>query len=71
MKRYYIKCEPSRTEYLDVLGEDEEGYTIRVTRIKDGYEKTIEEFMSRHLFEICIKTGYINKEDAIAASSVA
>jgi hypothetical protein len=59
MKRYCIKCESGRIEYLDVLGEDSEGYKVRVTRIKDGEEKIIEEPLSRHLFDLCLKTGYI------------
>jgi hypothetical protein len=59
MKRYCIKSQPSSVEYLDVLNEKEDGFIIRVTRIKGGYEKILEEFISRHLFEVCIKTGFI------------
>ena len=59
MKRYCIKCRPGNIEYLDVLGEEDDGFTIRVTRVRDGYEKVIEEFISRHLFDICVKTGFI------------
>jgi hypothetical protein len=46
-------------EYVDILKENEEGFMIRVTKIFDGYEKIIEESISRHLFELCLKTGYI------------
>jgi hypothetical protein len=68
MKRYCIKCEPGRVEYLDIINENSEGYIIRVTRIKDGYEKVIEELLSRHLFDICLKTGFIYKTERIIAS---
>jgi hypothetical protein len=68
MKRYCIKCEPGRAEYLDIVNENSEGYIIRVTRIKDGYEKVIEELLSRHLFDICLKTGYIFKAERASAS---
>jgi hypothetical protein len=68
MKRYCIKCESDRVEYLDIISENSEGYIIRVTRIKDGYEKVIEEPLSRHLFDICLKTGYIYKAERTRAS---
>jgi hypothetical protein len=68
MKRYCIKSEPGRVEYMDIINENSEGYIIRVTRIRDGYEKVIEEILSRHLFNICLKTGFIYKAERIAAS---
>jgi hypothetical protein len=68
MKRYCIKCEPGRIEYLDIINENSEGYIIRVTRIRDGYEKVIEEPLSRHLFNICLKTGFIYKTERTIAS---
>ena len=60
--RYYIKCEKGRSEFLDILRETGDGYYIRLTRIKDDYEKTIEEFISKQLFNICLNTGYIKQE---------
>ena len=70
MKRFCIKCEPGRVEFLDVLRETDEGFHVRVVRVKDGYDKVIEEFLARHLFEMCVKTGYIYAV-AEASSSVA
>lgn len=70
MKRFCIKCEPGRVEFLDVLRETDEGFYVRVIRVKDGYDKVIEEFMARHLFEMCVKTGFISAVSE-AASSVA
>ncbi|MDR2185150.1 MAG: hypothetical protein LBO80_05715 [Treponema sp.] len=60
MKRYCIKSQPGSAEYLDVLDEKEDGFIIRVTRIRGGYEKILEEFISRHLFDVCLKTGFIS-----------
>jgi hypothetical protein len=68
MKRYYIKCHSGRIGYLDILNERSDGVMIRVTRIKDGYEKVIEEFMTRHLFELCLKTGYLYSTEENASS---
>jgi hypothetical protein len=59
MKRYYIKCRPGRIEFFDIIRETDEGFFIRLTRISDGNEKIIEESMSGHLFNMCVKTGYI------------
>jgi len=69
MKRYCIRSRSGKIEYFDVIAEDDEGYKIRLTRISDGNERIIEDFMSRHLFNLCIKTGYIFElEDAEAAA---
>jgi hypothetical protein len=67
MKRYCVKCRAGRIEYFDVLAENNDGYRVRLTRISDGSEKIIEEFMSRHLFDICYKTGYIFEMENQAA----
>jgi hypothetical protein len=70
MKRYCIKCEPNRVEYFDILEENSDGFTVRLTRVKDGYEKVSELFLKAELFEMCLKTGYIY-EMKEKASSVA
>ena len=59
MKRYCIKCREGRIEYFDIISEDTDWFTIRLTRLSDGNEKIIEEKMSRNLFDICVKTGYV------------
>ena len=59
MKRYCIKCRAGKIEFFDIISENDDGYRIRLTRLSDGNEKIIEESMSRHLFNICVKTGYI------------
>ncbi|MDR1862596.1 MAG: hypothetical protein LBQ67_01620 [Treponema sp.] len=59
MQRYFVKCRTGRIEYFDILSEAENGYKVRLTRIYDGNEKISEEYMSRHLFNLCCKTGYI------------
>ncbi|MDR2134435.1 MAG: hypothetical protein LBP27_04945 [Treponema sp.] len=59
MKRYCIKCRNDRIEFIDIIREIEDGYLVRLTRINDGNEKTTEETITHHLFNICLKTGYI------------
>jgi hypothetical protein len=59
MKRYYIKNQTNKLEFIEILKELEDGYLIRHIRSNDGYEKTSEETITRHLFNICLKTGYL------------
>jgi hypothetical protein len=59
MKRYRIKCRAGKIEFFDILSEKDDGYIVRLTKIYDGNEKVSEEFISRRLFDICSKTGYI------------
>jgi hypothetical protein len=68
MKRYSIKCLSGSTEYVDILKELENDYLVRFTRNRNGNIKTTEETITRHLFNICVQTGYLNP---IAESSAA
>ena len=68
MNRYCIKSREGKIEYFDILSENDDGLTIRLSRLSDGNEKIIEETMSRHLFNICMKTGYIYELENGAAS---
>jgi len=68
MKRYCIKCRAGRIEFFDIIAESDEGYRIRLTRLSDGNERTIEESMTRYLFEMCLKTGYIYELESAAVN---
>ncbi|WP_010261361.1 hypothetical protein [Treponema primitia] len=70
MKRYCIKCGSNQAAYCDILEQTADGYRVRITRITNGYEKTLDDFMDNQLFETCVKTGYIF-EMKESASSVA
>jgi len=67
MKRYCIKCREGRIEYFDVISENDEEFLIRLTRLSDGSERIIDETMSRHLFNLCLRTGYIYELETKAA----
>ena len=68
MKRYCIKCRAGRIEFFDIISENDDGYRIRLTRLSDGNERIIEESMSRHLFNMCINTGYIYELESAAVT---
>ena len=68
MKRYCVKCQTGRIEYFDIMSENDDGLLIRLTRLTDGDERIIEETMTRHLFDICVQTGYIYELKPAAVS---
>jgi len=68
MKRYCVKCRTGKIEYFDILTENDSEYKIRLTKISDGSERVVEESMSRHLFDMCVKTGYIFEMETVAVS---
>jgi hypothetical protein len=70
MKRYCIKSRSGNIEYFDIISENEREYKIRLYRVSGGSEKIIEEPMTRDLFNMCVKTGYIfelENPDAVVA----
>ena len=68
MKRYCVKCRAGKLEFFDIISENEDGYRIRLTRLSEGNERIVEESMPRHLFNICVKTGYIFELERCAAT---
>jgi len=68
MKRYSIKCMPGSFEYIDVLKESEDEVLVRFTRDRNGNVKTTEETIAMNLFNVCLKTGYLNpmSENSVA-----
>ncbi len=71
MKNYYIRGLSGSSDYLSVLEENDEGFMVRIYRDQDGYEKTIEDFMTRTLFDSCVRTGYLLEMEEAAAFAIA
>jgi hypothetical protein len=71
MKNYYIKSAPGSADYLSVLRETDEGFMVRIYRDLDGYEKIIDDFMTKALFESCLRTGYITEMEECKAVAIA
>ncbi len=61
MKVYSIKGREDGASYCTILQETETGYILRICIDKAGYEKVSEDFIEKDLFELCLKTGYINE----------
>ncbi len=71
MKNYYIRSNPGTIDYLSILSENDAGLYVRIYRDLDGYEKIIDEFMTKGLFESCLRTGYLTEIEENAASAIA
>ena len=61
MKTYCIKSNPGWFESLVIIEETMQGYIVKISREKDGYETVTTEFMGFDLFESCIRTGFITE----------
>ena len=65
MQSYLLKSHSQSNDYMTILEEVDDGYIVRIVRDKDGYEEVITDFISKMLFDSCVRTGYITKvEDA-------
>lgn len=61
MQSYLLKSHSQSNDYMTILEEVDEGYIVRIVRDKDGYEEVITDFISKMLFDSCVRTGYITK----------
>ena len=61
MKSYSLKSLGNKNDYMMVLKETKEGYVIRIVRDMDGYDDVQTDFLSKELFECCIRTGYLTE----------
>lgn len=58
---------------MTIVRELDDGYVVRIVRDKDGYNDITTDYISKTLFESCIRTGYITKvqtaEDRMVANA--
>lgn len=66
MKSYSLKSLGNKNDYMTILCEEENGFVIRIVRDQDGYEDVETDFLSRELFESCIRTGYLTEIAPVA-----
>ncbi|MBL8966497.1 MAG: hypothetical protein JNG85_05755 [Spirochaetaceae bacterium] len=59
MKQFAIKSAGSAASVLELLGETEGGFYVRIVHRHEDWEDVKEDFMSRDLFDTCVRTGYI------------
>ena len=61
MKKSYALKSHNSNDYLTVEKELDDGFVIRIVRDKDGYEEIATDFISKVLFDSCIRTGYLTE----------
>jgi hypothetical protein len=62
----------NHNDYMTIVKETEDGIIVRIVRDKDGYEDVTTDFISRDLFESCVRTGYLTKvESRVKTTNVA
>ncbi|HAH62932.1 MAG TPA: hypothetical protein DCL73_12650 [Treponema sp.] len=61
MKSYTLKSIGSTSDYMTIVREMEDGYVVRIVRDRDGYDEVKTDYISRELFDSCIRTGYLTE----------
>ena len=70
METYTLKSIGKATDYMTVIREMDDGYIVKIVRDKDGYDDITTDYISKALFDTCIRTGYIIKvPQAVDASA--
>lgn len=71
MKSYTLKSIGNVSDYMTILREMDDGFVVRIVRDRDGYEDVKNDYISRELFESCIRTGYLTEVEEPVAVPVA
>ena len=61
MGTYTLHSIGTKTDYMTVVREMDDGYIVRIVRDEDGYDDVTTDFISKALFDSCIRTGYLTK----------
>ena len=56
MAVYTLKSIGKNTDYMTVVREMDDGYVVRIVRDKDGYEDVTTDYLSKALFDTCLRT---------------
>jgi hypothetical protein len=71
MKTFSIKSSPAQPAFVDILRESNNGFLVRIRRINEDFVKETEEFISKQLFDACVRTGYFTEVPNYKPESVA
>ena len=69
MDFYKIKS-TNPADYMTIVREMEDSFNVKIVRDRDGYEEVITDFLSKTLFESCLRTGYIEKVTSVRKLAV-
>ncbi|MCF7928802.1 MAG: hypothetical protein K9L68_07630 [Spirochaetales bacterium] len=63
MREYTIQGDATGKRYLRIIGEISSGYEVVIIREMDGYVREHHDIMARHLFDTCLRTGYLTPRE--------
>lgn len=64
MKHFAIRSIGDAPSELELINEIEDGFYVRIVHRHSDWEDVKEEFMTRELFDTCLRTGYIQELSA-------
>ena len=67
---FYKLKSTNPADYMTIVREMEDGFIVKIVRNRDGYEEVITDFLSKTLFESCLRTGYIEKVTSVRKLAV-
>lgn len=70
MKSYTLKSIGKKTDYMTIIREMDDGFVVKIVRDLDGYQDVKTDYISKELFESCIRTGYLTEiKEAVAITA--
>ena len=61
MKSYTLKSIGKNTDYMTIVRELEDGFVVKIVRDMDGYDDIKTDYISKELFDSCLRTGYLTE----------
>lgn len=61
MGSYTLKSIGKTGDYMTIIREMDDCYVVRIVRDKDGYTDVTTDYISKTLFDSCVRTGYLTK----------
>ncbi len=55
---------------MSIVREVDDGYVVRIVRDRDGYNDITTDYISKALFDSCIRTGYLTRIDDFVEKAV-
>ena len=61
MKDYRIRGNENYTTYVSLVEEFDDSYKVVIKKTTESVTKEKTEILSKHLLELCVRTGYMSE----------
>ena len=65
MKDYRIQGNEDFTTYISLIEEFDDSYKVVIKKVGDSSTREKTEMLSKHLLELCIRTGYMSEVNQV------